>query len=158
MKHYVFIPYTFVFLLSSCSKQKKAQINIKDRICEQDIVNSSCMVNNKEDNVEYAFNDVPIPLYLKEISAEKAYHFDEYHDSIFVYLIEENKEKVLLFYKQQMDVFGWQLLKIINGVESSFLLFETPSRFCSIVLQQETDKEKTILSVYTGDKHSFGCV
>jgi hypothetical protein len=122
----------FCLLLSSCTKQK----SVKHKS------NSAQIFDTQDKSVyldtiiqqEAMLIDVPIPLYDQRIIPAFCDQIE--HDTlVFGYKSPLVHSQAIEFFINQMERYGWRHLVSFNTFLESVLQFESPDRYCTVVIK-----------------------
>jgi hypothetical protein len=99
------------------------------------------------------FNDVPVPTEFKFMPGD-SYSFENsgVRVGVLSYQGQADIDQVLAFYKEQMPMFNWRLLNIIE-YNQRILNFDRDSESCIVTLMPKGNS--VIISVYLGPKSQF---
>ena len=78
--------------------------------------------------------DVPILLGAKP-NSQYTYNEGD-RDLVLSYEVQSKKDKVIAFYTEQMELYGWRHKSTIDGAET-LLLFEKPRTYCMVVIRYD---------------------
>jgi hypothetical protein len=97
------------------------------------------------------FDDVPIPSGFASIATESfIYQTENIRAGLMRYEGRSSPETVMLFYKEQMPVYNWQPVNIIE-FEKKQLSFEKPGQSC-IVIIEGFKNGKSLITISIGPK------
>lgn len=128
----------------SNTKQNNAQksecINDRARSCNKEIdVDNGELVLVNTDSVWAA--DIPVPLQ----AIEKKNYYEATPASYCVgYVAPLDRDILVDFYKEQMELFGWQCWWQTDGLES-LLLFEKPYKQCVVSIRPSAKNKQEII-------------
>ena len=96
------------------------------------------------------FNDIPVPVGLKSLPAQ-SYSFQSsgVRVGVLKYQGKNNPDQVVNFYKEQMPMFNWNLVNIVEYGQR-LLNFERENETCIITLEQRGSA--VILTISLGPK------
>ena len=96
------------------------------------------------------FDDVPVPVGFASIPTESfIYQTENIRAGLLRYEGKSSAEAVMQFYKEQMPVYNWQSINIIE-FEKKQLSFEKTGQSCIVII--EGLKGKTIITISIGPK------
>lgn len=96
------------------------------------------------------FDDVPVPSGFVQISNESfIFQSESLRAGVLKYSGKSNPNAVMLFYKEQMPLYNWQLINLIEYGKKQ-LNYEKPGQSCIITI--EGTKSKSILMICVGPK------
>lgn len=96
------------------------------------------------------FNDVPVPAGFVSLPTESfIYQTENVRAGLLRYEGASSAEAVMLFYKEQMPVYNWQSINIIE-FDKKQLSFEKPGQSCIVII--DGLKGKTIITISIGPK------
>lgn len=93
------------------------------------------------------FDDVPIPSGFIPIPNESfIYQTDTLRAGVLRYTGKTSPESLMQFYKEQMPLYNWQLLNIIE-FDKRQLNFEKPGQSCIVLIEGTRSKAKLTISI-----------
>ena len=97
------------------------------------------------------FTDVPVPVGLKSLP-EQSYSFESsgVRVGVLKYLGKNNPDQIVNFYKEQMPMYNWNLINIVEYGQR-LLNFDRENETCIITLQP-TGWGNTMLTISLGPK------
>jgi len=97
------------------------------------------------------FTDVPVPVGLKSLP-EQSYSFESsgVRVGVLKYLGKNNPDQIVNFYKEQMPMYNWNLINIVEYGQR-LLNFDRENETCIITLQP-TGWSNTMLTISLGPK------
>lgn len=153
------LAFLLLCLIPACARYKKgsASFEIGSTLKSDDpfIVDHTSFVSEQEEELflrdqESRLNKVFIPLYNKRWIVNKKSDA-VLQDMISIgYEVPLSMEELISIYCQQMDYFGWRLIKDFIGPIKSLLLFDTPERIC--VVDCSVLEDRTQLLLFVGRK------
>lgn len=118
---------------------------------------SSCTISNKETKLTTSkvlepqpvlkFNDIPIPSGFKAMPLD-SYSFENagLRVAVLKYRGKANADQVVSFYKEQMPIYGWNFLNVVEYGER-LLNFERETETCIIRLTPKGNDTEIFISV-----------
>ena len=93
------------------------------------------------------FDDIPVPSGFSQLSKESfIFQTESMRAGVLRYEGKASQESVMQFYKQQMPVYNWQPVNIIEfGLKQ--LSFEKPGQSCIVVIEGTRSKSTVTISV-----------
>jgi len=93
------------------------------------------------------FDDVPVPIGFSQLPKESfIFQTESVRAGVLRYEGRASPESVMQFYKQQMPVYNWQSVNIIEfGLKQ--LSFEKPGQSCIVVIEGTRSKSTVTISV-----------
>jgi hypothetical protein len=93
------------------------------------------------------FDDIPVPTGFSQLPKESfVFQTESVRAGVLRYEGRANPESVMQFYKQQMPVYNWQPVNIIEfGLKQ--MSFEKPGQSCIIVIEGAGSKSTVTISV-----------
>lgn len=96
------------------------------------------------------FDDVPVPTGFVSMPTESfIYQTDNIRAGLLRYEGKSSPESVVQFYKEQMPVYNWQFINIIE-FDKKQISFEKPGQSCIVII--EGLKGKSIITISIGPK------
>jgi len=131
-RYFVFLLFLFLFGCASLSKTSDS---------------SSLAFKPLEPSGYVKFNDIPIPAGFKFLYKD-SYVFETagLRVAVFKYSGSPTAEKVFLFFKEQMPIYGWNLLNTVEyGIR--MLNFERDNESCIITIEPKKFSTEFIISL-----------
>jgi hypothetical protein len=93
------------------------------------------------------FDDIPVPAGFSQLPKESfVFQTESVRAGVLRYEGKAGQESVMQFYKQQMPVYNWQPVNIIEfGLKQ--LSFEKPGQSCIVVIEGTRSKSTVTISV-----------
>ncbi|MBU1061876.1 MAG: hypothetical protein KJ952_04060 [Candidatus Omnitrophica bacterium] len=93
------------------------------------------------------FNDVPVPAGFKILDAESfAFQNDATRVALLKYLGSRNADQTVSFYKEQMPLYKWSPINIIE-YERRMLNYEKESESCIVTIESHGRKSIVIIAI-----------
>jgi hypothetical protein len=127
----------FCLLLSSCTKQhspKQKSGTEKQHNNQPDSAKLDTIIQQ-----EAMLVDIPIPLYdqrIIEVTCDEI----ERDTLVFGYISPLTHSQAVEFFINQMERYGWRHLVSFDTYSESVLQFESPDRYCTVLIKNSEDR------------------
>jgi len=134
----------FCLLLPSCTKRLMQSDN---RCVEQAPIQNNKTKLDAIMQQEAMLVDIPIPLYDERI-IDFSDNEVESDTLIFGYKSPLNYDQAASFFMQQMERYGWRHLVSFDRYLESMLQFESPDRYCTVLIKKSENERSTSIFIY----------
>lgn len=147
------------FLITSCAKHEK-KIGINQVFWTESGMelhkqnkSKSVLALERMQHEHAKYTDIAVPLSARSLCYESPDNISNARGAILAFEIQSSRPAIELFYEQQMECLGWQLIAVTQGTES-VLFFDKPQRICSVSLRpvQKSKEQKTVIIIAWNDK------
>lgn len=134
---------TFLILIAACYLQTTILLGCA-MLSKKDITTSTPML---EPSVMLKFADIPVPKGFKFLPADSyAFQSGNVRVGVLVYSGRATADQLIVFYRDQMPIYNWNLLNIIE-YGKRMLNFDRENESCVVSIEPKTFKTKVVISI-----------